>query len=59
MSLSRAMGWREGWMVGSDLEGEDDNFALDSPLDSRVAVVLEERKGRERDLLLGRVLRAA
>jgi hypothetical protein len=44
-----------------DLKGEDDDLALTGPLQARVAVGLETREareGRERDLLLGRVLRS-
>ena len=53
---------RGSWMGEGgrrDLEGEDDDLALPGPLQARVAVGLETREGRERDLLLGRVLRAA
>ncbi len=42
-----------------DLEGEDDNLALLGLLHARVAVRLQARVGRERDLLLPRILPAA
>ncbi len=42
-----------------DLEGEDDDlFASRGPLQAGVSVRLEAGEGRERDLLLPRVLRA-
>ncbi len=39
-----------------DLEGEDDDLALIGVLHAGVAVRLEARVGRERDLLLTRIL---
>ena len=48
-----------GWGGGRDLEGEDDDLvALGVALHAGVSVGLEAREGRERDLLLPRVLRA-
>ena len=41
---------------GLDLEGEDDDLALGGALDAGLAVGLEAREGRERHLLLPRVL---
>ena len=48
------LGWKKG---GRDLEGEDDDLALIGVLHAGVAVGLEARVGRERDLLLPRILR--
>ena len=41
---------------GADLEGKDDDLALGRALDAGLAVGLEAREGRERHLLLPRVL---
>ena len=58
------MDWSK-WLAGeggegeeADLEGEDDDLvALGIPLQAGVAVGLEAREGRKRDLLFPRVLR--